>query len=181
MTVAKLNYNDINWSLIFKLDNSSPSGLRWKHKPHGKTKIDDPAGYYKKDSGWIVRFNNKNYISHRIIFIMHYGYLDNNLIVDHFDGNNKNNSINNLRSVTETINARNKKKNTRNMSGFVGVRKEINKAGSLIYRAQWFDCGKLKSKCFNTNKYGEHAFELAKKYRIEKLKNLGYTDRHLHD
>ena len=54
-----------------------------------------------------VTINKKPYKLHRVIFMMHYGYLPE--IIDHIDGNPYNNKVENLRPATSQENNRNKK------------------------------------------------------------------------
>ena len=56
---------------------------------------------------------------HRIIFMMHHGYLPE--FLDHIDGNPANNRIENLRPATASQNNLNRGKHTRNTSGYKGV------------------------------------------------------------
>lgn len=61
----------------------------------------------------------KPYRLHRIIFMMHHGYLPKYL--DHIDGDPANNRIENLRPATSSQNNLNRGKHKRNTSGFKGV------------------------------------------------------------
>ena len=56
-----------------------------------------------------IKFNNKSYKSHQLIFLYHHGYIPKE--IDHIDGNSLNNNINNLREVTHQQNSWNQKKN----------------------------------------------------------------------
>ena len=61
----------------------------------------------------------KPYRLHRIIFMMHHGYLPE--FLDHIDGNPANNRIENLRPATASQNNLNRGKHKRNTSGYKGV------------------------------------------------------------
>ena len=63
--------------------------------------------------------NRKPYRLHRIIFMMHHGYLPK--YIDHIDGNPANNRIDNLRAATSSQNNLNRGKHKRNTSGYKGV------------------------------------------------------------
>lgn len=56
-----------------------------------------------------VMVNYKNYMAHRIIYLLHHKVMP--VCVDHIDGNKKNNDIDNLRAATYTQNAYNRVKN----------------------------------------------------------------------
>lgn len=58
-------------------------------------------GQYKR-----VQLQGKRYLMHRVIFLMHYGYLPTE--VDHRDGDIHNNRIENLRAATSSQNKCNK-------------------------------------------------------------------------
>jgi hypothetical protein len=61
----------------------------------------------------------KTYLMHRIIFMMHYGYLPKCL--DHIDGNPLNNRIENLREATQSENNCNQKLRVTNKSGLKNI------------------------------------------------------------
>jgi len=71
-----------------------------------KAKAGDPATYnggrYMR-----VRLNGKAEQAHRIIFLMHHGYLPE--VVDHIDGDAFNNRIENLREATQQQNCLNRR------------------------------------------------------------------------
>ena len=71
------------------------------------------AGYYQ------LGLNRKVYSNHRLIFLMHHGYLP--IEVDHKDNNKLNNRIENLRAATSSQNSFNKPKRATNTSGVKGV------------------------------------------------------------
>jgi HNH endonuclease/AP2 domain len=73
----------------------------------------DTNGYYK------VKIQGKMHGLHRVIFAMHYGYFPSN--IDHIDGDQSNNRIENLREATTAQNAWNTTSNSRNTSGYKNV------------------------------------------------------------
>jgi HNH endonuclease/AP2 domain len=102
-------------SEIFEYKNGF---LYWKKKTSTKCsniKIGDIAGTVRPDGYSAVKLNYKLYLTHRIIFMMFNGYLPK--IVDHIDGNPKNNKIENLREVTRSQNCQNQKIRRNNTSG----------------------------------------------------------------
>ena len=97
----------------FYIDTSSPSGLRWKKQQHRSRKYaDDQAGsILTKESGkkyWQIKLNNKVYKVHRIVYVLHTGAIEQDLVIDHIDGNGLNNKVENLRLVTHLVNCLNK-------------------------------------------------------------------------
>lgn len=66
-----------------------------------------------------VRIDGKNYGIHRIVFLMHHGYLP--IEVDHIDLNKLNNNIENLRAATHKENTKNRPKSNSNISGYKNV------------------------------------------------------------
>lgn len=68
-----------------------------------------------------ISINKKLIYSHRIAWLISYGYIDDSMQIDHIDGNGGNNSLVNLRLVTENENAKNKSIPSNNTSGCVGV------------------------------------------------------------
>lgn len=150
----------------------SLSCLRWKVN-------DCVAGTIDTDGYWVVRYKDKGYKAHRIIWFMFNNEIPSNMIIDHVDRNRQNNKILNLRLSTWEDNTRNASKSVKNSSGITGVSRQGN-----YWRANWNENGKTKGKLFSINIYGEDkAFDLAVKYResmidLLKLKGIYYAETH---
>lgn len=128
--------------------------------------------YYATTS---VSINGKrrNVYIHRLIMCLN----DDEVLVDHIDGNGLNNIKSNLRIATPSENSRNRMVSTRNTSGIVGV---VWKPECNQWRAQIVDDqNKIKTKSFSANKYG---FEEAKKMATDQRKEweieFGYNVRY---
>lgn len=93
--------------------------LYWKIKPASRVNIGDPAGFKSSAGYMIVKINSSGYLQHRLIYIMHYGVI--NDLIDHIDGNTLNNDIGNLRECTNAQNVCNGKLRNDNTSGSKGV------------------------------------------------------------
>ena len=106
-------YNE-NLGKYFKLDTSSPSGLRWiaKYGKKGSTiKIGDVVGSLdKKDGYWRIHALGSHYKAHKVVWAMNNGY-QKGLEIDRFPDNNGPYSPENCRFATKTQNARNKRNN----------------------------------------------------------------------
>lgn len=77
------------------------------------------AGYIGKDQRKRITLKKKSYLAHRIIFLLHHGYLPDYL--DHIDNDKTNNRIENLRPATVIQNQRNAKIRADNTSGIKNV------------------------------------------------------------
>jgi hypothetical protein len=112
---------------VFKIDETSKTGLRWKKRANdkfgwNKKYANKPAGTFKlsKDGipAWRVNltYNGvpKLYYVHRIIFYIKHGFLDDNKVIDHINGNPLDNRVRNLRQVTFSQNSFNSKLNKKN-------------------------------------------------------------------
>ena len=82
-------------------------------------KIGDKAGSFDSKGYRQVRFEGKKVLMHRVIFLMHHGWLPD--CIDHIDGNPLNNKIENLRAATFNQNSHNAKLSKANSSGIKGV------------------------------------------------------------
>ena len=99
-------------------DYHSDGHLVWKIKKPGVVKGSiagtlDTNGYHK------IMINYKYAGVHRLIFLFHHGFLPK--YIDHIDGNKSNNKICKLRECSHVQNCQNRKKSTRNTSGYKGV------------------------------------------------------------
>jgi hypothetical protein len=93
--------------------------LIWKINARSNHVKGSKAGCIK-GSGYIyIKINNKLYLAHRLIFLMHHGFLPK--CIDHIDGNKTNNKIENLREATNQENQYNRKLSKNNKSGIKGI------------------------------------------------------------
>lgn len=183
------DYN-IKWDDIFKIDNSSPSGLLRIRDIRGNIvegRFTGSKAFRKNGDprGWQVGFQGKIYSAHRIIWVLVHRSIDPELIIDHIDGNPFNNKIENLRLTTLAVNSRNVKLRPDNVTGITGVILQKDGHGYWYYVSCWSEGdGVAKGKWFSINKYGEdNAKTLAINYRNNKIIELnlngaGYTERH---
>jgi hypothetical protein len=83
-------------------------------------KINGKLSGSKHADGYLrSHINYKSHYNHRLIFLIHYGYMPK--YIDHIDGNPANNCIENLRDVTNGQNQQNRKINQNNKSGHKNV------------------------------------------------------------
>lgn len=97
--------------------------LRWKISPAKHIKIGCIAGYcqkFKTTTYVILRFKNKNYRAHRVIWMILHGVWPSE-DVDHVNGVGVDNKIKNLRDVSQLENLKNQRLRKTNKSGFCGV------------------------------------------------------------
>ena len=116
----------------------------------------------------------KHILMHRFIWELKNGEIPEGYFVDHVDRNPLNNQIGNLRLATRKENARNRRKQKNNKSGFAGVRhkKLFDKRRNKYYElwvAEWNVNGKQKYKSFPFTEEGKI---LAAKYRDKKVLSL---------
>jgi hypothetical protein len=99
------------------------------------------AGSHEAKGYWRVGFQGKSYKAHRIVWVMHGN--EPVPMLDHIDGNRRNNRIENLRAADYRSNVLNSKLQKRNPHGIKGLR----------WRAQrnsWIGIVRLNSKTYYT-------------------------------
>lgn len=145
---------------IKKLFYYNDGQLFWKIKPSYRVKKGQKAGTIGNDGYEHIGIFGKIYMSHRIIFLYHYGYLPK--FIDHINGNKLDNKIENLRVANINENQYNSKIRKDNISGVKGVSwyKRYNK-----WRAQ---C-KVEGKTINLGYFNDikEASMIVKKFREE--------------
>ena len=85
----------------------------------------DKAGYYSDNGYHYIYLSGRSYSTHRLMWLYHYGYMPK--MIDHIDGNPKNNSIENLRECNHQENSFNRKASKNNKTGYKNVYLRNNK------------------------------------------------------
>jgi hypothetical protein len=95
--------------------------LRWKVKRSPYVNAGDTAGSVNSKGYMLVMINYVHYSAHRIAWALHYGEDPYPNIIDHKEGKEAGNGINNLRLADLSANGLNRKKQVNNTSGHRGV------------------------------------------------------------
>jgi hypothetical protein len=105
---------------VQELFDYHPDGkLLWKKRTGPRSNPNEAAGSLTPQGYLRVKFDKKNYLIHRLIYLWHTGKMP--VFVDHKDQNKANNKIENLRPATKSQNNCNTKLRKDNKSGFCGV------------------------------------------------------------
>ena len=112
----------LNQKTLKKYLNYDPETGVFKRKINsGKAKIGDVAGGIN-GSGYIcIRINSVKYRAHRLAWLYVHGKFPDNQI-DHINRIKTDNRIENLRDVTQSVNAKNRDLPSNNTSGHIGVK-----------------------------------------------------------
>ena len=138
----ELSFNYLNEFLYY--DEESPTYLRWKCD-RKKIKKDAVAGTRLSTGYMQVQLNSRFYLCHRVIFcLMHKSDLSPSDVVDHIDGNRMNNRIENLRTVSQSFNSRNRKHRVSTKTGL----QNITDCDNCI-SVQWRENGVQENKRFS--------------------------------
>ena len=108
-----INQNDVIQNFEYKY-----GFFFWKNRRSG-IQLGLQAGSKEKNGYYRIRFNGKKYLTHRLIFLFHNGFMPE--FVDHIDNNPENNCIENLREATRQQNGQNKKIQKNNNTGVKNV------------------------------------------------------------
>lgn len=118
----------MNKELANSLWDYRDGNLIWKNS-NGSIKKGSIAGT-KLDSGYIaVRYKGKGYRLSRLIYILHYGDIEEGKEIDHKDRDILNNNIGNLRCVSHSVNQKNKGMTKLNKSGYENI--SVTKHGTF--------------------------------------------------
>ncbi len=108
--------------------NADTGVITWKVNTSSRVMAGKAAGCISNHGYLRVSIGGKRYLNHRIIWLLHFGYLPEGQI-DHINRNRIDNRICNMREVSALCNTRNSGIGINNTSGVVGVhwRKDISK------------------------------------------------------
>jgi len=172
-------------STRYEYSETSETGLiykQWNTQSGSKRRDAGQSAGTTNCNGYFTVSNGKysgQVMNHRVVWLLVNGEDPGEMIIDHIDGNRKNNKISNLRKIYQEENSRNNSKRKDNKTGVVGV--NYSKEG--FYVATWRD-DQLNgfSKSISIRKHGEElAFALACYYRNFMIRDLSITERHKGD
>lgn len=126
----QLPRNEVFTNLTY--DETSPSCLRWVTNYTLRSKKGDVAGTLNRDRYWVVRLAGKLYYVHRIVIMLTQGEFDEDLHIDHKDGNKSRNFVSNLRVVTPSVNTRNRPVATRSRSGYKYIEYQPSRSRAIL-------------------------------------------------
>lgn len=119
MYVSKEEYNGLTKEYFDDVLEYREGNLFWKVAVGRRVRVGDPVGNDTGDGHLQFQIKGVNCYVHRVIFLMHHGYLPKQ--VDHKNNIVSDNRIENLREATHAENVRNCKIKCTNTSGVKGV------------------------------------------------------------
>jgi hypothetical protein len=131
--------------------NKSTGQLVWLNPLARRTKKGAIAGTVNSRNYIQIKIDGKLFLAHRLIWAIVHGSIQDDMQIDHINGNTLDNRIDNLRLCTSTENNANRRAHIRNKSGYKGVSWDKNKqkwlasimANRVFYRIGFFDDPKL--------------------------------------
>ena len=121
--------------------------LYWKYVKSIAIKAGDEAGANDGYGYRVVRFNNKLYRVHHIVYLMFNGVLPKR--IDHINQNRSDNRIENLRSCSRSENNYNQGISSRNKSGLKGVsfdKKNKKWRADIMFNSKRYSLGRFATK-----------------------------------
>jgi hypothetical protein len=132
--VAITTYAELQTSVARELSYNPESGLfHWKRSGVGRAKrAGAEAGGMRPDGYRNICVNGKQWLCHRLAWVMFYGTKPPR-VIDHIDRNKGNNAISNLRDGTNGVNELNAKVHKDSPFGISGVRAACKKGHYQAY------------------------------------------------
>jgi hypothetical protein len=111
----------ISTSTLKDLFDYKDGHLYWKSDVANNVKAGSKAGCKASNGYTFVKINKIQYVSHRLIYQLHYGEIADDMYVDHINCNRSDSKIENLRLCNIYQNAQNRSLNKDNKSGSKNV------------------------------------------------------------
>lgn len=112
----------MNLSEHFKLDPNSPSYVAWARDGRGPTakfRAGDPVVRLHRKGYYVTCIDKRTYLMHRVVYELTHGHCP--AVIDHIDGNKRNNHPDNLRAADNAANRWNTQRQVNNTSGIKGL------------------------------------------------------------
>ena len=177
-------FMEIDFNKYFYYDESSTTGLRWRIDKQYRPKLKDKEAGGLYGDRFVLKLFQRRFVVARVIWEMFNGPIPEEMVIDHLNGNPRDNRISNLACKTIKHNSQNCKMNKRNRSGFVGVHYNYKNDKLIEVVAKIFRNKQNILKTFSIGTYGvDKALELAIQWRKDQIQNLNfqgedYTERH---
>ena len=159
----------------FLIDDTSPSGLRWKKSKSTRVKPGDVAGTKSSRGYWNVYINDRRYKVHRILYYMRTGIDPGQHLIDHAPRDPSDNAI--LRIASSSQNGANrqkslyKQKKTHSQHKGVTWHKQHKKwLAQIIVNAKKSHLGYFQTELEAASAYNEAALEAWGEFAV--LNNL---------
>lgn len=152
-----MNQEKLKW--LFTYDQQTGI-FYWKNPPGYKMKKGQEAGQKSHKGGYVaIRYNKKLYLAHRLAWLYCTGENPKG-VIDHKNGNPRDNRISNLRDVSQLINSQNTlKPHKNNSSGIIGITLTKGKWNARIRVSN----RRLHLGCFEKKEDAKQAYLEAKK------------------
>ena len=103
---------------LFDYDKNTGNFIR-RYTTSSNAKKNTIAGYINKDGYVKISIDGKKYLAHRLVWLYVYGYMPTQ--IDHIDHNRANNTLHNLRDITQKENTKNTSLRKDNTTGISGI------------------------------------------------------------
>jgi hypothetical protein len=151
-TCQVLNLNTEVLEKYVKYDETSPTKLRWivntfsgRGASRPMKKIGETAGSLSTVGGYCtVNIDKVKYQIHRVVWVLHNDQIPDTMVIDHINRDRLNNSIHNLRCVTQSVNSKNKIHRMSN-TGVQNVSHQLKGLNRGVYIVSW-SVSEMKSK-----------------------------------
>lgn len=159
------------------LCEKSPSGLRWRKRASSTAPKDGVAGTFSETVRfpcWRIKIDKTPMIVSRVIWFLCHKEVPE--VLDHINGNPKDNSVENLRDVPTVVNCENRVVD--NPWGVPGISLLTSFGGNQWFRSQGTTRGGRWAKTFPVKKWGfETALSKAIEFRLEMEDKHGIETR----